>query len=129
MAASDDLNSYQFRVSHTQKKIKGVPMTTAIYLEAIHDGESAGSLSFRRMARQPGEIGKHWAAPSVSVEPDHQQQGLATEMVRRLAAMNPTDTFNWHDFASEGGLAVGRRASQENPRQHILREDFSHGDD
>jgi GNAT superfamily N-acetyltransferase len=129
MAASDGLNDYQFRISHTQKKIKGVLRNTAMHIEATRDEESAGSLSFRRMASQPGDVGRHWAAPSVSVEPDHQQQGLATEMVRRLTAMNPTDTFNWHDFSSEGGLAVGRRASEENPRQHILREDFSHGND
>jgi len=121
------LSSYQFRISHTQKGVKSVPKTSAVHMEAIHDGESAGSLSFRRMKTQPGDTGKNWAAPTVEVGPDHQQKGLATEMVRRLSAMMPTSTFNWHDFSSDGGLAVAERAVADNPGQHILREDFVHG--
>lgn len=125
MAAVDGVSEYQFRIRYRNRKIKGVPRNTGVTIEAIHapTGEGAGSLSFRRMNAE----GQQWAAPMISVDLDHQQRGLATEMVRRLSAKMPTSTFNWHDFSSEGGLAVAKKAVEANPRQHILREDFVHG--
>lgn len=125
-----DLNEYQFRLGYTQRKQKGVPVTTGVHIEAIHTptDEDAGSLHFRRMSDQPGQPGKHWAALLVYIHMDHEQQGLAMEMVRRLTNMMPNSTFNWHNFSSEGGLAVARKAVSENPRQHILQEDFLRGD-
>ena len=131
MAAADGLNDYQFKIGYTQKKSKGLPVTAGVHIEAIHvpTDELAGELHWRRMNRQrfPGE--KHWAAPSVYVPLDHEQQGLATEMVRRLSAHMPNSTFHWHNFSSEGGLAVARKAVSENSRQHILEEDFVREDD
>lgn len=114
---------YQFRTSYD---IAGDPSRNqGIIMTVHHGGEEVGHLGMSRkgMARRERQ-GQVYRWPGIEIAPEHQGKGLALELTRRVSAMHPKATFEWHDFVSEGGLELAKKAQAENPGQHVV-----YGDD
>jgi hypothetical protein len=143
----NSLSEYQFKHSSIRGTIfdpvpKGT-MQPQIDLErnveAFHNGKSVGVLGVTRFhddgfSDEAAEEGVYedagikapkWGYPTIDINQEHRGKGLATAMWRSLGAQIPNDSIRHHVFHSEEGLALAKKMTRENPKQHILLE----GDD